>query len=45
MMIDLFLLSVHDKHTLDYYFNKKITPMNSHEYSSLTLVKLTGVEL
>lgn len=40
-MNDLVLLSVHDKHTLDYYFIKKISLMNSQKIS-LTLVKLGG---
>ena len=40
-MNDLFSLSVHDKHTLDYYFIKKIIRMNSQN-QSLMLVELGG---
>ena len=36
-------LSVRHKHTLDYYFIKKITLMNSQKTLSLTLVKLGGI--
>ncbi len=38
-----FLLSVHHKHTLDYYFIKNITLMNFKKNTSLTIVELKGV--
>jgi hypothetical protein len=38
-------LSVRRKHTLDYYFIKNITLMNSKKNTPLTVVESTGVSL